>query len=268
MLASSPIIKTTAKTALSQHWLSAFAVSTVLVLAFFVGIITSSIVSIFGGLVGYFLFSFVFFTFAFSPMLLGAVCWFRRLLWGQNDSVLLIFKYFVNYNEYKRVLHLVCLLIVKLIGAALILFFPCIVVGVLSSEWFYNLFNLSLPVWTSSLWTLNSFLAIFGFIILVFFALKYYLCIFLFVSNDSMHPAEAINMSTIISKRTGPDFFGLVISFTGWIILSFLVLPLIFILPYFITSYNVHCRYAITAYNHDVDRFNSNSTPSFSTDEI
>ena len=139
---------------------------------------------------------------------------------------------------------------------------------VLSSERFYNFFDLSLPVWTSSLWTLNSFLAIISSFALIFVALKYYLAPFLFVSDANMHPAEAINMSVIISRRTGSDFVALVLSFALWILLSVFVAPLIFTIPYFIAAYGVHCRYAVTAYNNDVDNFNSKDAPFYSVDEV
>lgn len=268
MLAPSPIIKKTAKTALSGHWLTAIAVSMVLVFTFIIGELTASLISVWAGIVGFIVFWVLFLIFALAPMVLGVICWFRHLLWGHSESVLLIFKYFANKTEYKRALHLILILTVKLIGAAIILFFPCIVVWVLSSEWFYALFDLHLPVWTSSLWTLNSFLAIIAAFVLVFVTLKYYLAPFLFACDDNMHPAEAVNMSTVISKRTGADFFGLVLSFSGWILLSFFVAPLIFTMPYFVASYGVHCRYAITAYNRDVDRFNTKNTPYYSVDEM
>lgn len=268
MLAPSPIVKKTAKTALAGNWLQAIAVSVVFIFVFFIGELIASIVSIIAGTAGYIIFSLLFSVFALCPLFLGVLYWFRRLLWSQSDSVLLIFKYFSGKAEYKRALHLIVLLTTKIACAAAIFFFPCIVVWVLSSEWFYSFFDLSLPVWTSGLWTLNSFLAIIATFALVFFSIKYYLSPFLFVSDDNMHPAEAVNMSTIISKRTGADFFGLALSFAGWIILSVFVAPLIFTLPYFIASYGVHCRYAITAYNHDVDRFNAKDTPYYSVDEM
>lgn len=268
MLAPSPVVKATAKTALSGKWLQAIVVCTVVIFVAFVGVLTASAISIFGDLLGYIIFFALFLIFALLPLALGTVCWFRRLLWGETDSALLIFKYFASLDEYKRVLHFISILTVKIISAALVFFLPSIIVWALSSEWFYNLFDLSFPVWTSSLWTLNSFLAIFAILALVFFALRYYLSAFLFVSNDNLHPAEAVNMSCIISKRTGADFWGLVLSFSGWIILSLFVAPLIFTLPYFIAAYCVHCRFAVSAYNRDVDKFNSSNAPKFSTDEI
>lgn len=268
MLAPSPVVKKTAKTALADHWMQAIVVSAVLIFAFFIGELTATLVSIVADMIGYIIFLFLFVVFAIYPLFLGALSWFRRLLWGQNDSVLLIFKYFSSKADYKRALHFVAILTTKLAVVAAVLFSPCVIVLILSSEWFFAMFNLSLPVWTSNLWTLNSFWIIIATFALVFVALKYYLAAFLFVSNDDLHPAEAVNMSTIISKRTGGDFMGLTLSFCGWILLSFLVAPLVFTIPYFITSYGVHCRYAITAYNNDVDRFNAKDTPYYSVDEV
>lgn len=268
MLAPSPVVKKTAKTALADHWMQAIVVSAVLIFAFFIGELTATLVSIVADMIGYIIFLFLFVVFAIYPLFLGALSWFRRLLWGQNDSVLLIFKYFSSKADYKRALHFVAILTTKFAVVAAVLFSPCVIVLILSSEWFFAMFNLSLPVWTSNLWTLNSFWIIIATFALVFVALKYYLAAFLFVSNDDLHPAEAVNMSTIISKRTGGDFMGLTLSFCGWILLSFLVAPLVFTIPYFITSYGVHCRYAITAYNNDVDRFNAKDTPYYSVDEV
>lgn len=267
MVAPSPVIKKTAKTALSAHWFQSIAVSVVLIFTLLIGVLTASLISVVADTVGYFIFLALFLLFIAAPLSLGVLYWFRRILWGQSDSLLLIFKYFADKKEYKRALQLILLLTVKTVSASLVMFFPCIVVFMLSSEQFYALFDLPLPVWTSSLWTLNSFLAIVGLVGVILVALKYYLSLYLFVSNDDIHPSEAINMSTIISKRSGADFFGLVFSFAGWILLSMLIAPLIFTLPYFVESYVVHCRYAVTAYNRDVDRFNTRNTPYYSVDE-
>ncbi len=268
MLAPSPIVKKTAKAALSGHWLQAFAVSCVLLFAFFVCELASSLVSVFAGSVGYIAAMSFFAIFAISPLSLGVLYYFRRRLWGQDDSLLIIFKYFSSVYEYKCSLQFLLLLALKILVTAAALFSPCLIVWLLSNEKIYSWLNMSLPIWASNLWTLNSFLALFATFALVFVMLKYYLSPFIFVSNDNIDPAEAINMSCIISKRTGADFFWLVLSFSGWLLLSIFVAPLIFTLPYIIASYGVHCRFAITAYNRDVDRFNADITPHYSTDEI
>lgn len=267
MLAPSPVIKAAAREALRQNPLKSAAVTTVLIFVYFSIVLIGSVVSYFAGNIGYVI-AVALLIFVASPLLLGVIYYFRRLLWEQDDSVLVIFKYFSSASEYRRALHLCFLIGLKLAITALCLYMPCIIVSVLANERIYSLFDISLPVWASNLWALNSFLAFIASLGLIFIMLKYYLAPFIFVGNDNIHPAEAVNMSTIISKRTGADFFGLVLTFVGWLLLSAFVAPLIFTVPYFIASYAVHCRYAITAYNRDVDRFNASVTPSFNTDEI
>lgn len=268
MLAPSPVVKKTAKNALCPRFLHSVAISCVLLFALFSTILICSLVSIFAGTVGYIIAMAFMLFFAVAPLFLGCLVYFRRLLWGQEDSILLSFKFFSNVTEYKRALHFIFLMGIRLALTAAVVYFPCVIVWLLSNEQLYNWLDISLPIWTSNLWALNSFLVLFATLALVFVMLKYYLAPFIFASNDTLDPAEAVTMSTIISKRTGADFFGLVLSFSGWILLSFFVAPLIFTLPYFMASYCVHCRFAITAYNRDVDRFNASVTPSFSTDEI
>lgn len=268
MSAPSPVVKLTAKNALAGRWLPSAAVCTVLLLVYFTGDILASLISMPFGTTGYILFFALFTVFALFPLILGATYYFRRLLWGSTDSALIIFKFFSSVQLYKRAINLSLLLALKLIAAAVVLFLPCLLVLLLSSEWLYAFFDMSLPIWASNMWVLNSFLVIFAVLALCFVMLKYYLSAFLLVCDENMTAAEAVNMSTIISKRSGANFVGLIMSFAPWILLSLLVAPLIFTLPYFIASYCVHCRFSIAEYNSDVDRFNASSTPYFRADDI
>lgn len=268
MLASSKIIKNVAKTALSQNFLSAVVAASVLIFTIFATSLVSSLVGVFAGTIGSFATQIVMIIFAIGPLCLGVINFLRRMLWEQKDDMLLIFKYFSDAASYKRAVYFVLCFGVRIAMVAFIAFLPCIVVRILSSEELYTALDIALPVWTSNLWALNSFLVIIATMASVFITLKYYLSVFVFVANDELDVAEAINMSTIISKRTGADFFGLVVSFIGWFFTCVFVLPLVVVLPYFLMSYCTHCRFAITAYNKDVDAFNAKSTPSFSVDEV
>lgn len=268
MVAPSPAVKRVAKDALNRQLLKSVVVCCVAIFLFFIIMLTSSLISVFAGEIGYSV-SMCFMVFLLlEPLLLGVLSFFKRLVFEQDDSVLIIFRYFSNAEEYKRAIQLISILTVKFALSAILLFFPCIVVYLLSTEMVYDLLDIPMPLWASNLWMLNSFLAFLASLGLLFIMLRYYLAPFIFVSNDELDPDEAVNMSKIISKRTGADFFGLSLSFVPWILLSIFIAPLIFTLPYFIASYCVHCRFAITDYNRDVDKFNSNFTPSFSTDEI
>lgn len=267
MLAPSPVVKKSARDALRGNYLKCVAINCVLIFSFFIFTLAESLVATVLGDVLCVIFSIAAWIFVLAPLSLGVCYFFRRLIWESGDSLLLIFKYFSSASEYKRALHLISILTLKLVYALAVLSLPCIIVWIFSSTWFYDLFNVSIPVWTSGLLSLNSFLVIIAAFLLCFFMLKYYVSIFLFVGNDTMHPAEAVNMSNVISRRTGGDFFGLVLSFSGWILLSLLVFPLAFTLPYFFASYCTHCRFAVTAYNMDVDVINSKDTPYYKVDE-
>lgn len=268
MVASSSVVKQTAKAALKPRLLQSVVACCVLIFAFYTTQLIGSVVSIFADVIGFFISVILLCLFIILPLALGVLNYFKRLIWGQEDSILIIFKYFSSKEQYKRCLRLTLTLGIKLLIASLVLFLPAIVIEIISSENLYTWLGIAQPVWTSNLWTLNSFVVLLAFFALFFVMIKYYLSAFIFVSNDDIEVAEAVNMSTIISKRTGGDFFGLVLSFLPWILLSLLVAPLIFTLPYMLASYSVHSRFAITAYNMDVDRFSANNAPSFSTDEI
>ncbi|MDO4608209.1 MAG: hypothetical protein Q4B40_03355 [Clostridia bacterium] len=268
MLAPSPVIKHTAKKALKPRFLQSVAACSVLIFGFFVAELIGTLVSIFADVLGYLLVSAVLIIFAIAPLFLGVLNYFMRLIWEQNDSVLIIFKYFSSKKLYMRAIKFTLMLCLKLVTVSVIFFLPYFIIWLLSNQKLYELLGLSLPVWTSNLWALNSFVVFISLLLVCFYMIRYYLSVFIFVANDEIDVAEALNMSQIISRRTGGDFTGLLLSFAPWILLSLFVAPLIFTLPYFMASYCVHCRFAITAYNLDVDQFNSEFTPSFSTDEI
>ena len=268
MLAPNSTIKQTAKKALSPRYMTALVACCLLVFAWFIGMLSSSLASVAFGTIGFVAILLAVVIFALIPLLLGVLYYFRRLTFEQEDSVLVIFKYFSNTKEYKRALRFAFLIFLKFALAALFVFSPCIIIALLSNETIYQFLGIELPVWMPILWTLNSFIVILAIISLAFITLKYYLSAFLFVSNDRLDPSQAIKFSCLISKRTGGDFFGLMFSFTPLILLSVLVAPLIFTLPYILSAYCVHGRFAITAYNLDVDRFNKANTPSYTADQI
>ncbi len=264
----SPIVKKKAREALSIDFAQSMVVSCVLLFVFFIIVLISSLASTVAGTIGYLIIFAILITAVFCPLALGVLNFFRRLTWNQRDEITVIFKYFSNKHQYKRAIKFVFLQGVRYVIAAAVLYLPCVVVWFLSNEKIYSTLGVSLPVWASNLWTLNSLLGFISTMLFVFVTLKYYLSPYIFISNDDVDVSEAINMSGIISRRTGADYFGVVLSFSGWILLGVLILPLIFVLPYFLTAYGVHCHFAITSYNKDVDTFNSINTPSFSVDEI
>lgn len=268
MLAPNSTIKQTAKKSLLPRYMTALVVCCLLVFAWFIGMLSSSLASIAFGTIGFIALLLAVVIFVLIPLLLGTIYYFRRLTFEQDDSILVVFKYFSSAKEYKRALRFALLISIKFGLAALFVFSPCIIIALLSNETIYQFLGVGLPVWMPILWALNSFIAILAIISLAFITLKYYLSTFLFVSNDQLAPSQAIKFSCLISKRTGGDFFGLMFSFTPLMLLSIFVAPIVFTLPYILSAYCVHGSLAITAYNLDVDRFNTDNTPSYTADQI
>lgn len=256
-------IKQTAKTALAGQYTKSVVASSIFLFSMLVVYITSSLIYTLTGEIGFFTFLILFAVFLGFPLFLGLLYFFRRLLWGNNDSVVTVFKYFSSIDEYKRAMHLSLILSLRMGISAVVAFAPSLIVKLLTSEGFYSAFGMSLPLWTSNLWVVSSFLQILGIAVWLLVNIRYYMSGFLFVADENMDAAEAVNMSAIISRRTAGDFFWLVLSFAFWAMLSALVAPLIFTIPYFVCAYGVHCRYAVAAYNKSVDIMTNNSTPYF-----
>ena len=67
---------------------------------------------------------------------------------------------------------------------------------------FYDFFNIRMPVWAGNLGPIYNGLLTFGFVILVFMMLKYYLTPMLLVADENIEIEEAFHMSDIISKKS------------------------------------------------------------------
>ena len=49
----------------------------------------------------------------------------------------------------------------------------------------------------------------------------------------------------------------------GWILLSVLVIPVIFTIPYFIIAYLVYASYAVSSYNEKIFKNNQGNIPTY-----
>ena len=155
------------------------------------------------------------------------------------------------------------LLAVRAMFFGVILFIPAMIVDLFSGSFLYDALKIPIPLWTSNLYYLSLFLKSVASVILVFVMARYYIAPFLLIADEDMDAAEAIHMSDVISKSTMLDFIYLFFSLLGWIILSVLVIPIMFTLPYIITSVSVHTRFAIAEYNKRVDKQNSDTFPTY-----
>lgn len=261
---SSKAVKITAKTSLKGKWISAIASCCILIFSFMIASNSVSVLSIVTGEFIAELLLLLLFVFLICPLILGLIRYFWRILFDVQDNPLSVFYYFSNKLIYKRTLGLILFLVFKFIIWGLFLKIPLYITELISNDNVYEFFKMPIPIWTANLSGVKGFLDVISTVLVGFIMLKYYLAPMLFVADDNIEPAEAMHMSLTISKKTTIDYIYLIFSFIGWILLSFTVIPLIFTLPYFITSYLVHSRFAVADYNKLIKQINDNLYQTYS----
>lgn len=265
MVSSTNAVKSTAKTAMKNNYLHCAACCTVFIFAALLAVCISDTVGIIlNGFVAAFI-SVLLSVFLLAPLFLGLLRFFYRLIFGQCDDIIGIFYYFSSKKLYIHSLKFILLLFWKVFIVGFVLMLPAIAAQILAGNRIYELMGISTPLWASNIWMLPVFLKSAALVFLFFITLKYYLSPFLFVADGKMDTEEALHISRVISRRTSFDFFYLILSFILWILLSLLLIPIVFTLPYFVASYSVHCRFAVTQYNRTIGQINEEA-PTYSAE--
>lgn len=254
MSVGSSAVKATAKAALKGNWPRACVACIVLLQSAFIGLLIAEIVNYVGGSIAAVVFLAVLAVFLFCPLLLGVVRFFWRLIFDAFDSPVSVFYYFSSRKLYRRALSLTLAIGLRAVLYGVLLYLPAAVVHIFSSPGIYDLLNISIPLWTGNLYYLALFLQTVAGVILFFLMLKFYMAPFFAVADEEMTIGEAVHMSVIVSRGSLLDFVYLLFSFAGWILLSLIVLPLLFTLPYFVTAFSVHIRYAVAEYNRKIEK--------------
>lgn len=249
MLPSSSVVKQTAKTVLKGNMLRSVTAASIAILG---SLIANYIVSLVAHIVSEpvaVLMQYAFIVLLTLPLFLGLLRFFRRMQWGINDDVISVFHYFSGAQQYKRALNLILPISVQIFIRMIIFSLPVTVLTALSNDRFYKEIGLKMPAWAYDLQSLTVFFEIIAIILVAVSSLRLYLAPFLYVADEDMDYAEALHRSKVISKRTRLDFAFLVATLLLWILLSVLLVPFIFTLPYFMLCYLVHCRFAVAQYN-------------------
>lgn len=266
MTAGNSVVKLTAKTALKNNWLKCIAASLTLIFSCIVLFSAADYAAyISNDAVGYILLAATLIFLVF-PLFMGLVRFFWRMIFGAEDRQLVLFYYFSDREKYKRALRLSAALALRTAGFAVILFLPAIIIDIFSGVRIYDIMNIPIPIWTGNLYYLSVFLKTVAAVILFFVMSRYYLAPFLAVADEDMDVAEAMHMSCTVSKDTALDFIYLIFSFFGWLLISVLVFPLVFTMPYFMTSLSVHVRFAVAEYNKKVEKNSDRGIPTFAAE--
>ena len=104
---------------------------------------------------------------------------------------------------------------------------------------------------------------IIGTVLFVLATSKYYVSPMVYACCPDMHWTEVFYVSKHISRQTTGAFLVLLVGFIGWFAVSLLGVPIIFTLPYFLSAYAVHCRYAFHHYNKRINALKETEFPEF-----
>lgn len=249
---NSTVVKNTARASLRGRWPESIAVS---MLGLF-GLLFLEVIFNFSLLTQNFNFIFLYIGFAallwmfvVSPLMLGIVRYFWRLTDQAEDELSAAFYYFGSANSYKRAVKLTIIMLWRILCAGFVCSLPYLTVRLLSGSWLYGVLGQDIPLWAANFALIEVFLLIVGVICSVMYAARFYLVPVLAVMDENLLLLEAVHISKMVSKRSVSAFLGLACSLIIWLIISFLILPVIYTMPFVLTCYAVHCRYAMSNYN-------------------
>lgn len=264
---SNYIIKANAKTSLENKWSGAISIGAIILSIFCLYVVflqlilipITAILNEFFTTVAIIVLTVVTAQLFGMPLLYGALRWFWFTSSDANVPISEIFCYFSNGKEYLRALSLSFRIFVRSSAVLFFCFLPSLIIVVISSPTTYNIFNMSMPYWASSVWALGNILTFFGVIMSFVLLLRYFAAPILMINDPSITPHEALDLSVIITKNANGKTLSFVLSFFGWFLLTFLYLPTLFTLPYFLASYSVFCRFLINHYNRRIATTLNNS---------
>lgn len=262
-MATSGLVKNDAKEALKNNWLCAVITGCILTFLVLICILAAellmTILGVFVSQIIILLFGF----FVITPLFLGVL----KLFWGIFNKVeqnpVNVFYYFSSYEKYLKSIKVFLYMFLKVLPLGIVFHIPAIAVWLISQNFTFELLDMATPLWASNLQYIGNFLFFAAALATFIFSFRYYMAPMLIVVDDNMVPLEAINMSSVISKRSSLEFVSLLFSLFGWIVLGLLIMPLPVILPYLIMCYIVHVCFVINEYNEYVALSMQNEFPTF-----
>ena len=264
MVASSAIIKKTAKTLMRGKWIRYCVLSLVPIFLTLSCVLISELYLYSPELIyTYWAMAVLLGVFLLAPLYLGTLRVFWRMYMGVDDDIVTLFYYFGDITLYKRALGLIFRSLARLVGFGTIFSLPAIVTRILSSNKFYDTIGFEMPEFAASLGVVSNVFSVLGLTITLFVVLRWYLAPFFFVADEGMEPAEAMHMANVMSKCTYVDFISLIICCLHWILLCTLCLPAPVTLPYLMNIYLVHARFATAKYNNTVEQLTNNDSQVF-----
>ncbi len=245
----SAAVKETAKERLKNNYAKTFVASLSVVFAWLISINIASVLSRVTGDVIAVIISVLLNVFLVAPLSLGLLKYIWKISLGVSDGPVAIFYWFSSKSLYVKSLKFILHFVFKLLIWLMVLNIPSFLLFAFSKTFFFELFNIAPPVWTASLDFYSVILRNISFVGVFFIMLKYYMAPVLFIADENANVEECMYNSLVISRKTSFDFISLIFNQLHIVLLTLLVMPMPFTLPYLLSYYVTHTRFAVEEYN-------------------
>lgn len=255
-------IKFAAKSALKNRWGESIAVSTVMMITFLLNIVMEeTLKTIFKVDVVWTLldpanipthsiiasacitvFSVLFSLLVTIPLLFGTIRWFWLVTAGQDPAVGEVFYCFSNAKVFLRSMGLSVGLFLRVVIGVVLCFLPYIIVSMLTDPYFYVSFDLPMPSWMASLIPIKPIIELISLLLLLLWFSIYALYYAVMLVEPNLSGNGILKRAAVLSRRYRVRFVGFTLSFLGWFALGLAILPLLFVIPFYIASLCIYGR--------------------------
>lgn len=194
--------------------------------------------------VGITVFSALFSLAVMFPLIFGVMRWFWLVTGAGDPGIGEIFYFFSRPKHFFKSFGISIGIYVRLVIGTVICFLPYILMSIFTQPDIYNQLGVDMPIVMESLNSVVGILEFLGFAALVLWVSSFSLFYSVLFSEPELSAHKTIKRASKLSRGLRFNFVTFILSFFGWFLLSFLVLPLLFVAPYFLSSIAVYGREA------------------------
>lgn len=183
-----------------------------------------------------------------APFALGMLKWFWSFTNQSNAKLYEVFHFFSSGKLFRKAVSFGLNIYIRIIITAIVCLAPYIICNVLQSPTFYELLGAETPPAASALYAAADFLKLLGVLATLALSSKYLLFGAPVFAQPELTAWQAIKMARKVSRGETLKLLGFLLSFAWWAALSLLIVPLIFVGPYFISCISIYSRETIREY--------------------
>lgn len=178
--------------------------------------------------------------FLFSPVINGFIRAFYRNGYTQDMDLKDLFHYFEG-GRYMKTLGLNIRFILRMLIPVLLLYLPLIIYEIICSSVGGDFYGSI--VYRDFFFLLSVLSAI----TTTLYSLKYFTVFTVCVENEDLSPQQVFNYSKYIMKNNTGSAAKLIFSFTPWLLLCLLILPMLYVIPYMTQSLCIAAKWMTKA---------------------